>query len=118
MTKISVTYKAPRGDDRVVEMRGRTFFDGKAEKLDSDADAAFLAKLRNNPLFQVDEKDAPKPAAPAPVKQPDAILIATEQSDGTFAVMSGATVVKGDMSKEDADAFNALSDADKAEYVK
>ena len=116
MAKISVTYKAPKGDERVVEMRGRTFFDGRAEKLDSDADAAFLAKLRNNPLFQVDEKDGPKPAAPA--KVPAAILIATEQPDGTFAVMSGATVVKGDMSKEDADAFNALSDADKAEYVK
>jgi hypothetical protein len=32
--------------------------------------------------------------------------------------MSGATVVKAGLSKEDADAFNALSDEDKAEYVK
>jgi hypothetical protein len=49
MTKATVTYKAPKGDSKVVEIFGHTFFDGKAETVDLDDDA--LEKLKNHPLF-------------------------------------------------------------------
>jgi hypothetical protein len=116
MAKISVTYRAPKGDEKVVEMGGHTFFDGKVEKVDSESEAFLLAKLRTNRHFEVSEKDAPKTTAPT-AKIAAVVLLASEQADGTFAVMNGADLIKEGLTKEDADAFNALSDADKAEYV-
>jgi hypothetical protein len=64
MAKISVTYRAPKDDSKVVEMGGHTFFDGKVEKVDSDAEGRLLGKLRNNPFFEVGDKDASKVDAP------------------------------------------------------
>ncbi|SCB16503.1 hypothetical protein [Rhizobium hainanense] len=120
MAKISVTYRAPKGDEKVVEMGGHTFFDGKVEKVDSESEAFLLAKLRTNRHFEVSEKDAPKepPKTTAPTAKIAAVvLLASEQADGTFAIMNGADLIKEGLTKEDADAFNALSDEDKAEYV-
>jgi hypothetical protein len=55
MAKISVTYHAPLGDNKVCEMFGHTFHDGKAEHLDDDTPAqkAIVTKLRVNRFFEV-----------------------------------------------------------------
>ncbi len=63
MGTVSVTYRAPTGDDRVIETRGLTFFDGQSLSLDEDEHAAFIAKAVGNPLFEVDGA-APKVDAP------------------------------------------------------
>jgi hypothetical protein len=47
--KVSVTYHAPKGDNKVVEAFGHTFFDGKAEEVEI-ADYQF-DKLKNNTNF-------------------------------------------------------------------
>lgn len=78
-------------------------------------DTAVLAVLRGNPFFEVQDKElSAKPAA----TEPAGILTTAEQSDGSFAVLSGTEVVRDGLTKEDAEVFNALSDEDKAEYVK
>ncbi len=120
MAKVSVTYRAPKGDEKVVEMGGHTFFDGKVEKVDSESEAFLLGKLRTNRHFEVSEKDAPKEPVKTPASASKAVstqLAAVEQEDGSFAITNGADIIKEDLTKEDADAFNALSDQDKAEYV-
>lgn len=48
---VSVTYNAPRGDDKVVETRGLTFFDGQAQEIDEVEHKEFLDKAKNNPHF-------------------------------------------------------------------
>jgi hypothetical protein len=109
MTK--VTYNAPKGDERVVEMRGHTFFDGQPVEID---DEVFLEKLSTNQLFEVAERKAKAPAkAKAPVEGLKAVHIA----GGRFKIVDGDVTVKEGLNKSDADAFNALSPEDKAEYV-
>jgi hypothetical protein len=51
MEKVSVTYKAPEGDSKVIEVFGHTFFDGKAENI--EVDERTLAKLKGNKLFDL-----------------------------------------------------------------
>lgn len=51
----SVTYHAPKGDERVVEMRSVTFFDGQAVMIDDENDVEFIVKLMGNPHFEVVE---------------------------------------------------------------
>jgi hypothetical protein len=51
MTKVSVTYHAPKGDNKVVEAFGATFYDGKAEEI--EVNERMLAKLRGNTLFSI-----------------------------------------------------------------
>ena len=54
MTKsVSVTYRAPKGDAKVTEAFGHTFYDGKAETI--EVDDATLKKLRGNRVFEVSE---------------------------------------------------------------
>lgn len=60
MSKVSVTYNAPDGDDAVVTTRGVRFFDGQPVHLDESEHAALIAKLRNNQHFTV-SGDEPKP---------------------------------------------------------
>ncbi len=55
MSKVTVTYNAPKGDEKVVEMRGVTFFDGQAVEIeDPDEQKEFLDKMVGNPHFDVD----------------------------------------------------------------
>jgi hypothetical protein len=80
-------------------------------------DPVVIAVLRGSPFFDVlDDDKGSKVAAPG-ISNGVSPFVASEQSDGGFAIMSGPEVVKDGLTKEDADAFNALSDEDKAEYV-
>jgi len=73
MKKVSVTYKAPPADAKVVEMFGYTFHDGKAEEV--EITETELTKLQGNPHFQCgqasDVKDDPKKPSAAPVNPND-----------------------------------------------
>lgn len=51
MKKATVTYSAPPGDSKVVEMMGYTFFDGKATEV--VCDDFQIEKLEGNKHFKV-----------------------------------------------------------------
>lgn len=51
MKEATVTYTAPKGDNKVVEMFGTTFFDGQNIKV--ICDDAQMARLQRNQLFKV-----------------------------------------------------------------
>jgi hypothetical protein len=59
MKELEVTYHAPKGDAKVVEMLGQTFYDGKSEKV--IVDDRTLAKLQGNRHFQCGEPKDHKP---------------------------------------------------------
>jgi hypothetical protein len=60
LKKLSVTYHAPKGDSKVVEAFGHTFYDGKAEEV--EIEERTLAKLQNNRHFECGKpSDAPPP---------------------------------------------------------
>jgi hypothetical protein len=66
MRKATATYIAPPGDNKVVEMGGVTFFDGKSVDLNDYDHPLLLSKLQNNPYFDVEigkEDDQPPPKA-------------------------------------------------------
>jgi hypothetical protein len=71
MKQVNVTYHAPRGDSKAVEVFGYTFYDGKQETI--EVDDRVLGKLQGNPLFECGEaKDAPQPKKePAPKVAPE-----------------------------------------------
>lgn len=112
MTTVSVTYKAPDGDEAVVTTGGVRFFDGQAKQLDGEEHAGLIAKLRTNQHFEVGGKAKPKAEKP-PVVGLKAVHIA----GGRFVIKRDGETIKDGLNKADADAFNALSDEDKAAYV-
>jgi hypothetical protein len=69
MKELSVTYHAPKGDSKVVEMLGHTFYDGKAEKV--VADDRTLAKLQGNPHFECGQPTDHKPEPAKPDRSDD-----------------------------------------------
>ena len=89
-------------------------------------DKAKLEVLRGNPFFEVQDEEGPSrsgrkktESASAPVQQGNGALSAELQPDGTYAIIqNGAAINHPALSKEEADAFNQLTDADKAEYIK
>lgn len=115
MPKVKVTYNAPKDDHEVVTMRGVRFFDGQAKELDADEHEHLVKKLRGNHHFHVEGHDAPA-KAPAPVVEDG--LKAVHNGGGRFIIKRGWETVKEGLNKSDADAFNAMSDEDKAEFVK
>lgn len=69
--KVTVTYKAPPGDSKVIEAYGHTFFDGKPE--DIEVEDHILTKISGHPCFRTgsakddaakDEADAKRSGAP------------------------------------------------------
>lgn len=74
MKKASVTYVAPQGDSKVVEMHGYTFFDGKTTDVVLDDDT--MSRLEQNAHFKVsgvaDHKHDDKPHDDKPDK-PDKV---------------------------------------------
>lgn len=75
-------------------------------------DEKHLAKFRGNAAFDVTEAKEPK------ATEPSTSLKAEHHGGGKFNITNGETVLAKGLSKADADAFNALSDEEKAEYVK
>jgi hypothetical protein len=67
MRKATVTYVAPIGDNKVVEMGGVTFFDGKSVEINSHEHPHLIQKLQHNVHFDVvvgeDDKQGPTPKA-------------------------------------------------------
>lgn len=57
MKQLNVTYHAPPGDSKVVEVFGHTFYDGKSETV--EVDERVEGKLRGNHHFDVNDA-APK----------------------------------------------------------
>ncbi|MGJ5075490.1 hypothetical protein [Bradyrhizobium oligotrophicum] len=51
MKTAKATYNVPRGDSKVVEMGGMTFFDGQEVELNSDEHGHLMSKLPNNQHF-------------------------------------------------------------------
>lgn len=65
MAKVKVTYTAPKGDNKVVETRGLTLFDGQTVELDEDEHETFLEKAKGNPHFMVgDQHNEQQPDKP------------------------------------------------------
>lgn len=113
----SVIYHAPKGDDRVVDMGGHTFFDNQVTEVDEAAESRLLSKLRSNQHFEV-LGEAPEPQHdPVDDDPPDEVLKAVHRGRGKYSIMRGKKEIKEGLSKADHDAFNALSDEDKAGYV-
>lgn len=107
MTKVSY-HPEPGSPDETTQF-GYDFADGKPTTV---TDGAALAKFRANQFFKVHTEKAEKP------KSENAGLKAVHIAGGRFVIKDGDTVVKEGLNKADADAFNAMSDEDKAEYVK
>ena len=53
MHNVTVTYTATKGDSKVTEIFGHTFFDGKPETI--EVDDRVLGKLQNHPQFTLGE---------------------------------------------------------------
>lgn len=62
-----VTYKAPKGDDRVVTFLGVEFFDGQAVEVSVDEHAHLIHKAKVNPHFEVSD-ESPKRGPGRPPK--------------------------------------------------
>lgn len=63
MRKATATYNAPKGDSKVVEMGGVTFFDGQSVELNTDDHGHMIGKMQANPHFDIEmgeEEDVPK----------------------------------------------------------
>ena len=86
MTTVSVTYRAPKGDNKVCEWNGFTFFDGVAQDVEENEQTKhMLEKIATNANFEVGKAGAkakaptqaqapepkPEPAQPAPAPAPE-----------------------------------------------
>lgn len=114
-----VTYHAPAGDEAVVTIGGLRFFDGQEQDVDPEQHDALLRKLSTNPHFDV---DGINPAGTGPVADDDPAVIglrAIHNGGGRFIIVRGDKdqKVKEGLTKDDAKAFNDLSDEDKEAYV-
>lgn len=77
MRKAIATYNAPKGDSKVVEMGGVTFFHGQSVDLNSDDHGHMINKLQGNQHFDIDvgEDDTPeKPKRGRPPKEKAEVL--------------------------------------------
>ncbi|CVI58778.1 hypothetical protein CFBP4996_19710 [Agrobacterium leguminum] len=95
------------GDSGADEVKafGYSFKDGKSVEV-KDAD---IGRFSGNPFFEVSSKAE---------KSEDADeLKAVHNGGGRYVIKKGGEVVKDGLSKTDAEAFNRMSDEDKAEYV-
>lgn len=117
----SVTYHAPEGDSEVVSLAGLRFFDGEPRSLDGVEHAVLLAKLGQNPHFEVEGfVGAGAPITVLDQTDPPVIgLRAIHNGGGRFIIVRGDRDqrVKDGLNKAEAAAFNALSEAEKQAFV-
>lgn len=104
-----VKYKPEPGVSDETEQFGYEFKGGKAVEV---TDEQHLAKFRGNRFFEVSTKQKKAETAD------DEGLKAVHVAGGRFVIKKGNETVKEGLNKADADAFNAMADDDKAEYVK
>lgn len=71
--------------------------------------AAALAKFRGNPFYTVEGDDAPG------VPEPD--LEAKHKGRGVYSVLRGSETIVEGLTGDEAKAFNAMTDAEKDEFV-
>ena len=89
---VSVTYKAPPGDSKVVEMFGHTLFDGKEESV--ELTEREFEKLKGNRSFKVGEpKDVEKHSDPA--KEKAASEAAKKEDDAKKEAQGGNPPQRG-----------------------
>lgn len=74
MRKAKVTYIAPAGENKVVETRGQTFFDGHAVDLNTEDHGDLIRKAQGNPHFDVElgeeqPSEKRKPGRPPKAKE-------------------------------------------------
>jgi hypothetical protein len=121
MRKAKVTYNAPKGDNKVVEMGGVTFYDGQEVELNTDDHGAMISKLEANQgspnaLFDIEvgeEEDRPKRGRPVGSKTRDLKAGIEEGRDHDFEADRRETIAnrpKADPSPKGAD--NAIPKAD------
>lgn len=103
MTRVS--YHPEPGVSDETEQFGIAFSGGEPADV---SDPRALAKFRGNRFFTVHEDEEPAE---------EVTLKAIHKGRGVYAIVRGEEVIKEGLTKPDADAFNALSDEDKAEYV-
>jgi ABC-type sugar transport system ATPase subunit len=110
MRKATATYVAPIGDNKVVEMGGVTFFDGKATEINSHEHPHLIQKLQQNAHFDVvvSEDDKKGPTLPAKRGRP---------SNATLAEMK-AKAEAADKAAKDAAEAAKVAKADRDEAVK
>lgn len=117
MTKVTYTPSTSPGDDmpKFTSQFGYDFEAGKATEVDNPDIAK---KLSGNPYFTVAGEPAPatKPSEPPPPPVETA-LKAEHFGGGKFNITRGEEVLAKGLSKSEADAFNAMSDADKEAYA-
>ncbi|WFR98714.1 hypothetical protein [Rhizobium tumorigenes] len=89
-----------------VKIFGVVFKDGEVTEVSNDV----AIRLFGNRYFEAADKETAS-------ENDDVTLEAVHRGRGTYAIISGDKVVKDGLSKEDSEAFNAMSDEDKAEYV-
>ena len=107
MTK--VVYLGEHGGSKTTTQFGYVFEEGLAVEV---SDEKHLAKFRGNAHFAIDGGDGRDHQ-----KTPETGLKAVHNGGGRFVIKRDGETIKEGLNKADADAFNALSDEDKAAYV-
>lgn len=113
---VKFSYHPEPGVSDETEQFGVQFADGKPSEV---TDEKAIETLRGNRFFKAHDGEK-KPAAPKAADKPAAdpnALKATHIAGGRFVIKKGDEVLKEGLNKADADAFNALTDEEKAEYV-
>lgn len=103
-----VSYHPERGADLDTEQFGIKFSDGKPSDVPDDHPQ--MHKFKANPFFKVHEAKKKAEAEDG--------LKAVHIAGGRFVIKQDGEVIKEGLNKADADAFNSMSDDDKAEYIK
>ena len=115
MQKANVTYVAPFGDSKVVEMGGVTFFDGKSVEINSEDNPHLMSKLQGNAHFDVEMgKDDEKASTPAAKKRgrPSALDRAAAKEAAEAADKAAKDAAdKAKAAKEDLDATEKAANA-------
>lgn len=109
-----VTYHPEPGTSEDTAQFGYDFKGGKPTEV---TETKALAKFRDNRFFKVSDAKAEK------TNEPDKSgLKAVHVAGGRFVIKKDGEVIKEvikeGLNKADADAFNSMSDDDKAEYIK
>lgn len=105
---VKVSYHPEPGSPDETTQFGYDFADGKPT--DVKAGDRALAKFSGNRFFKIHGETS------APEKTADG-LKAVHNGGGRFVIKKGNDIVKDGLNKADSDAFNALTDDEKASYV-